>query len=73
MSALKKQRPSPIYSPGTPAKPAEKVVSLRDIKMQAERLRETLQKSIIDNPQASRKAAVIISLWIEGKKNKPQK
>jgi hypothetical protein len=70
MSALKKQRPSPIYSPSTTGKTSEKVVSLRDIKMQAERLRETLQKSIIDNPQASRKAAMIISLWIEGKSKK---
>lgn len=76
MSALKKQRPSPVYSPSTAKndqKAADKVVSLKDVKMQAERLRELMQKSIIDNPQAAKKAAVILSFWLEGKTTKKKK
>ena len=33
-------------------------------------LREKLQKAVIDNPQAARKAAMLIGLWIEGKEKK---
>ncbi len=45
---------------------------LRNVKIQAEKLREKLHKSIIDNPAAAKKAALILSLWIQGKtKKKP--
>lgn len=40
---------------------------IRNVKLEAERLREKLQKSIIDNPQTAKKAALLISMWVEGK------
>jgi hypothetical protein len=43
-------------------------------KIEVDRLRETLQKSIIDNPKTAQKAALIVGLWLEGKsKKKPLK
>lgn len=41
--------------------------SLRLVKIESERLREQLQKAVIDNPQTAKKAALLISMWIEGK------
>ncbi len=46
---------------------------MRNVKIEAERLREKLQKSVIDNPQTAKKAALLISLWIEGKAKGKQK
>lgn len=66
MSAAKKNK-----SQAYPAKEAaDKQQSLRNAKMHVEQLKEKLQKSIIDNPKLSKKAAVLISMWIEGKDNK---
>lgn len=62
-----KRRPH-VYS--TSRVSAEKQESLRQVKLQAEQLKEKLQKSVIDNPQAAKKAALLISLWIEGKHGK---
>jgi hypothetical protein len=41
--------------------------SLRGLKVQAEQLKEKLQSKILENPRAAQKAALILSLWIEGK------
>ena len=41
--------------------------------IEAERLREKLQRSVIDNPQTAKKAALLISLWVEGKAKARQK
>jgi hypothetical protein len=45
--------------------------ALRQVKMEAEQLKEKLQASILDNPKLAKKAAVLISLWVDGK-NKPR-
>lgn len=48
--------------------------NLRQVKMDVENLKEKLQKSILDNPKLSKKSALLISLWIEGKtKNQKNK
>ncbi len=65
-----KRRPH-VYS--TSRGSAEKQESLRQVKLQAEHLKEKLQKSVIDNPQAAKKAALLISLWIEGKQSARKK
>ncbi len=54
----------------TPLRPKQ---DIRNVKLEAERLREKLQKSIIDNPQAAKKAALLISMWVEGKTKKSLK
>lgn len=66
MSAAKR-RPH-VYS--TTRETADRQESLRQVKMQCEHLKEKLQKSVIDNPQTAKKAALLISLWIEGKQRK---
>ena len=66
MSAAKK-----LKSQAYPAKEAaDQQQSLRNAKVQVEQLTEKLQKSIIDNPKLSKKAAILISMWIEGKEKK---
>jgi len=65
MSAAKR-RPH-VYSP---REPADKQEGLRQVKLECENLREKIQRSVIDNPQAAKKAALLISLWIEGKNKK---
>lgn len=52
---------------------AERQESLRATKMHVEQLKEKLQKSIIDNPILSKKAAVLISMWIDGKEKKSKR
>ena len=42
-------------------------VDIRAVKIQSEQIREKLQKSIMDNPLAAKKAAFVIGLWLEGK------
>jgi hypothetical protein len=49
---------------------ADRQESLRQVKMQCEQLKEKLQRSVIDNPQTAKKAALLIGLWIEGKQRK---
>ncbi len=51
-------------------KAADRQESLRLVKIEAERLKEKLQQSILDNPKVAQKAALLISLWIEGKSSK---
>lgn len=63
-----KRRPH-VYSTRAPADRQE---SLRQVKLECESLREKIQRSVIDNPQAAKKAALLISLWIEGKARKPK-
>lgn len=61
---------------GSPARaPARRATApdLRSVKLEAERLREKLQRSVIDNPQTAKKAALLISLWIEGHAKKARK
>jgi hypothetical protein len=43
---------------------------LRNVKLEAKQLQEKLQKSIIDNPQTAKKAALLISMWMSGKTKK---
>ncbi len=52
---------------------AGKVIPLKSVKLEVDQLREKIQKSIIDNPKAAKKAAVLISLWIEGKSRPAKK
>lgn len=40
---------------------------IRNVKLEAVALREKLQKAVIDNPQTAKKAALLITMWIEGK------
>ena len=40
---------------------------LRNVKLEAKQLQEKLQKSIIDNPQTAKKAALLIAMWIDSK------
>lgn len=47
---------------------ASRLESLRAVKIQADQLREKLTKSVIDNPHTAKKAAMLITLWIEGRK-----
>jgi hypothetical protein len=44
--------------------------ALRQVKMAAETMKESLQKSIIDNPRVAKKSALVISLWIQNKDKK---
>ncbi|RZA08078.1 MAG: hypothetical protein EOP11_05915 [Proteobacteria bacterium] len=48
----------------------DRQTSLRQVKMEAEQLKEKLQASILDNPKLAKKAAVLISLWVDGKNKK---
>ena len=64
MSAVKKQKQA-LYPQGHGS--SDKQETLRLVKVEAERIRESLQKRIIDNPAASKKAALLISLWIQGR------
>ena len=48
----------------------ERQESLRQVKVEAERLKEKLQSSVLDNPKLAKKAAVLISLWVDGKEKK---
>ena len=57
----------------TPSRPRAATPDTRADKVQVERLREKLQKSVIDNPQTAKKAALLISQWIEGKASKLKK
>lgn len=47
---------------------ADRQESLRAAKMKVDELREKLQNSIIDNPKLSKKAALLITMWIDEKK-----
>ncbi len=67
MPGAKRRKPS-LYPLQHEA--ANRQKSLQTVKLDCERLREKLQKSVIDNPQAAKKAALLISLWIEGKERK---
>ena len=64
MSLAKKRRPYQYTGIG---EETEKQESLRQVKLDAEKLTATLQKSILDNPRLAKKSAVLISLWIQGK------
>ncbi len=65
-----KRRPH-AYSQRGPASQQE---SLRQVKLECEHLKEKIQKSVIDNPHTAKKAALLISMWIEGKgRKKPLK
>lgn len=46
---------------------------LRQVKIEAEKLKDKLQKSILDNPKLAKKSALLISLWIQGKEKKTKK
>ena len=69
MSALKKQKPS-LYPVGGDNQGSE---VLKKVKLEAEELRKKLQHSILDNPKLSKKAALLISLWAQGRGPKPRK
>lgn len=76
MSAAKKQKPYvyPEHSGTADKRPAKDTQEeLRQVKLTTERLREKLQHSILDNPKLSKKAALLISLWINAKKDKKEK
>lgn len=64
-----KRRPH-VYST---REPADKQESLRQVKLECEHLKEKIQRSVIDNPKTAKKAALLISLWIEGKNGKKNK
>ena len=65
MSAAKKRKyDTPIFR-GTSEKDHQN--QLRLAKAEIEQYREKLNSRILDNPRLARKAAALISLWIEGK------
>lgn len=66
--SVPKRRQSYVYP--SPREDVGRQESLRNVKIECENLREKLQKSVIDNPQAAKKAALLISLWVEGKERK---
>ena len=55
------------------ALPLKRADSVRNVKLECEQLREKLQKSVIDNPKTAKKAALLISMWIEGKEQRRRK
>jgi len=61
--SVAKRRPHVYPTRGAP----DSQESLRQVKIECEHLREKIQRSVIDNPQTAKKAALLISLWIEGK------
>jgi hypothetical protein len=65
MSAAKKQKPYQY-----PSREATGQELLRQVKIDAERLQDKLQKSILDNPKLAKKSALVLSLWIAGKDKK---
>ena len=54
-------------SPSRMREATERQESLRQVKMDAERVKEKLQASVLDNPKLAKKAAVLITLWMDGK------
>lgn len=71
MSALRKKVP---YSfPSEHHSKAENQASLRKAKLTAETISEKLRTSVIDNPKTAQKAALLISLWLDGKTPKSKK
>jgi hypothetical protein len=75
-NALPFQRPRDAGSSGAASslpKASQSPDRLRAAKIECDRLREKLQKSVIDNPQAAKKAALLIGLWIEGKEKARKK
>jgi hypothetical protein len=70
MNSAKQRKPKHCNSPRCSADAQE---ALRNVKIEAEHLKEKLQKSIIESPQFSKKAAVLISLWVAGKTKKRRK
>jgi hypothetical protein len=46
---------------------------LRLVKIETEKLTDKLQKSILDNPKLAKKAALLISLWVDGKNSKTKR
>jgi len=83
MSAANRRKPYeyPVAS-STPAKnlgatsrireATDRQGALRQVKMEAEQLKEKLQASILDNPKLAKKAAVLIALWVDNK-TKPRR
>lgn len=71
MSAIKKQKPYE-YPNHSDAGKSNQQESARDEKIKVERLRDKLQSSILDNPKTAKKAALLVSLWVnkDGKKTK---
>ena len=67
MSAAKKKAPYQYPNKGTAAAKNSQE-NLRSAKIDVEKLLEKLQKRIIDNPTAAKKAAFLLSLWINNKK-----
>lgn len=64
MSLAGKRRP---YKSTSLGEATDRQESLRQVKLQVEKLSEQLKKSVLDNPRLAKKSAVLISLWIEGK------
>lgn len=61
MTAAKKK--DLLKYPANDKKPADTQENLRLVKMEAEKLRNELQKRILDNPKIAKKAALLVSLW----------
>lgn len=80
MTAAKKYK-SPLFPEGHEEKPGksakeEKKESgprLRLIGNETDKLREKLQQRILENPKIAQKAALIISLWVNGKDSPSRK
>jgi hypothetical protein len=69
MSVAKKRKPYEYPS----HRDATDQELLRQVKIEAEKLKDKLQKSILDNPKLSKKSALLVSLWIQGKDKKSKK
>lgn len=66
MSVAKKRKP---YTYPT-QEATDRQERIRLVKIEAERLTDKLKSKILENPKAAKKAALLISLWIEGKTNR---
>ena len=67
MSVAKKKRP---YEYSKVKEATDQQEALRQVKVRVENLKTKIERSILDTPQMARKSALILSLWINGKKSK---
>lgn len=67
MSVAKKKRP---YEYSKVKEATDQQEALRQVKVRVENLKTKIERSILDTPQMARKSALILSLWINGKKTK---
>ena len=63
MSAAPKRNPR-IY-PNSHKQTNDSQENMRLVKIESEQIKEQVEKRILDNPKIAKKAALILSLWLE--------